>query len=160
MAGVSGMLDAGCLFPFPLRNFREERRAAFDLGMDAREVNVGGKGERLGVDLPSSDDADLVRRIALRERNGIVQGMDDVAPENRSDASRDDDVPAIREWFANGLVRLPPHNDVFPLRDFPKMLEIIGQVPWETPILPDDVIFRCGSNEADLHVTTLSHWEL
>src|SRR5512147_766897 len=109
---------------------------AGDVSMDQCQIQPVSMFERLTVDFRATDDKNL--RVVLSRRQRVFDGMlHETARRAVRRITRDDNVGAIRQWFADRFVVSAPHDDMMAGGDPAEMPEVSRQPPRERVVDAD-----------------------
>lgn len=124
-----------------------EESVAFDGALDEGEVDIGAKGQGLGVDLGAATDEDVAGLGVGMQLGKVRNGLDTRVGEA---GARKDDGRAIGKRLANGLEGFAAHDDDVAGGHLLEPLEVLRQVPGDFVALADDAVEGHGGDGFEL----------
>ena len=133
--------------PLALIDFREEG-VAFDLGMNARQIEPAGFGQEQCVNLAAADDHDLLRIAGGAQRFG-GRGDDIATIGLEITSSRHDDILPTRQRPADRLPCSTTHDNRLTHREPFEPFQIFRDLPRQVAVPTDNVVRRRSDDDAD-----------
>ncbi len=124
-----------------------EAGVALVIAVHAGKIEAVGNGQSFGIDLGAADDENLF--VGRKERQCLVERMDDLATRDLNFAACNDHIAAVGQRTAERFAGLAAHDDRMSRRQRLETAQVFGNVPQQRIPVADYAVFRNGNDNGN-----------